>query len=427
MRAEFLLTKFDGLVDRRIVLRLGILLCCLVCLSLSSGCSQESKEVPATPEVKVNLATYGLPPNFFREGYDTKCSSEIIGYRFVVWLDRNNVAVGFNTSPNCRLSRNRTVDGMARILLFDSHGTLNATRDVSYLADGNGELVADGEAMAGPVGTLLFRMESVNLDPSGAAESKSGVLLLDSHLKDVARLDQFLEQTTFVDHALVFQNGFTLTGPRTYSVINGLPPIETQRWLQDWPIGAMDRKFGEHELAYMLCEQELQPNTYTASNVVHAGVKRRCSLNVERKDQTDWSHPLKEDGSAAIVGILADGGVAGQINVKGSPAGRLVIWKKDQTEEQLPWIPANYEGSIASATTDMSRYATLAQPVSESCQAYGINCAVKARWIVFDRKSPKPIANRAFPNNGRAALSPDGLRYATFESGEFRIYSLPKP
>jgi len=28
---------------------------------------------------------------------------------------------------------------------------------------------------------------------------------------------------------------------------------------------------------------------------------------------------------------------------------------------------------------------------------------------------------------GRAALSPDGLRYASFEAGELRIYSLPNP
>jgi hypothetical protein len=34
--------------------------------------------------------------------------------------------------------------------------------------------------------------------------------------------------------------------------------------------------------------------------------------------------------------------------------------------------------------------------------------------------------NQRFPKNGRAALSPDGLHYASFEAGELRIYSLPK-
>jgi hypothetical protein len=46
---------------------------------------------------------------------------------------------------------------------------------------------------------------------------------------------------------------------------------------------------------------------------------------------------------------------------------------------------------------------------------------------VFDRATKTPIADRLFPRNGRAALSPDGLHYASFEAGELRIYSLPSP
>ena len=65
------------------------------------------------------------------------------------------------------------------------HGAVQATRDVPYVADGNGALVADGEAKASPGTTLLFRIQSVNLDPEGAKESKSGVLLLDANLKTV--------------------------------------------------------------------------------------------------------------------------------------------------------------------------------------------------------------------------------------------------
>jgi hypothetical protein len=35
-----------------------------------------------------------------------------------------------------------------------------------------------------------------------------------------------------------------------------------------------------------------------------------------------------------------------------------------------------------------------------------------------------PLVNRSFPKNGRAALSPDGLHYASFEANELRIYTL---
>jgi hypothetical protein len=46
--------------------------------------------------------------------------------------------------------------------------------------------------------------------------------------------------------------------------------------------------------------------------------------------------------------------------------------------------------------------------------------------MLADRGLQKAISDRAFPKNARAALCPDGLRYATFEAGELRIYSLPK-
>lgn len=388
------------------------------------GCSKAQPAIGPTPDVRVPLSSHGLPAGFFRADAD-KCAGQIIGYRFVVWLSNERVAVGFNTSSNCRQSRDRKVDGMARILVFDLHGTIVASRDVPYLADGYGEMVADGVAEAGPGGTLLFRVQSVNLDPQGASESKSAVLLLDANLKDIVRLDRFLEQTTFVDHALVFQEGFTLNGPRTYSVLDGSPPVEAQRWTQDWPEGTMDRKFGEHQLAYMLCRQELRPNVYSSTNIIYAGAKRQCSINVESADHANWSVPLKEEGTAALVGFLNDGSVAGQINVKGSPAGRLVIWKKDQTTEPLPWIPHDYSGSVVSATSDLSRYATFATHESASCENFGKRCSETGDWMIFDRRSPKPIVDRVLPKNGRAALAPDGLHYASFELGEVRLYSLP--
>ncbi len=389
--------------------------------------SRVQTEKASTPDVRLDLSSYGLPVNFFRADADMKCAGQIIGYRFVVWLSDESVAVGFNTSPNCRQSPNDKVNGSARLLVFDVEGVLKAKRDVPYLADGNGELVAQGEAKAGPSGTLLFQIESVNLDKEGRNESKSGVRLFDTNLKDVAELDGFLEQTTFVDHALVFQEGFTLTGPRTYSVLNGAPPVEIQRLKQDWPVGTMDRKFGEHGFAFMLCQQELQPGVYTSSKVIYTGAKRRCVMTAKAEDQTLWTVPLEVDDTAAIIGLLPDGSVAGQINVKGSAAGRLVIWKRDQTTELLPWMTGEYDGSIQSSTANMSRYAVFAIREDKHCNSFEKACSESGRLMIFDRRSQAPIVSRLFPKNGRVALSPDGLHYASFEAGELRIYSLAEP
>lgn len=306
-------------------------------------------------------------------------------------------------------------------------------RDIPYLADGNGEVVAQGEAGPGPGGTLLFRIESVNLDEAGRNESKSGVLLLDARLKDVARLDRFLEQTTFINHALVFQDGFTLGNSRTYSVFDGAPPVEVRRWQQDWPVDARDRKFGEHGLAYMACQQELRPKEYVSTPVVYAAARQRWKLTVEPTDGRSWTVALPDGETASIIALLPDGSVLANINMKGSHAGQLVIWKEGKPPETLPWIPARYCGSIESATADMTRYAAL---TSDNCNdvrgllaLLGVgqqNTTDTGHWMIFDRKSKTPIVDRLFPKNGRAALSPDGLRYAIFEAGELRIYSLRK-
>ena len=248
---------------------------------------------------------------------------------------------------------------------------------------------------------------------------------MDAKLKTVAKIDGFLEQTTFVDHALVFQKGFTIGGPRTYSVLDGAPPTEIQHWSENWPVGTMDRKFGEHQLVYMLCKQELQPGKAVSSNIIYEGVPRHCSMNVETADRANWAVSLKEQGSAAIVGTLNDGSVAGEINLQGVPAGRLVIWRKDETTEVLPWIPADYSGEIESGTASMSRYAAYASNDSRECIEFEKGCSTNAHWFIFDRQAKLPIVNRNFPRNGRAALSPDGRHYASFDSGELHIYSLP--
>ena len=94
----------------------------------------------------------GLPKGFFSTSDDTPRT--IIGYRFVVWLNNEEVAVGFNTSPTSRVAPDHKVDGSARVLVYSLAGVLKAKRDIAYLADGYGEIVAEGEATAGPSGTL---------------------------------------------------------------------------------------------------------------------------------------------------------------------------------------------------------------------------------------------------------------------------------
>jgi hypothetical protein len=396
---------------RKLTLTAGVF--ALACLLLGCSRVKTNAEPEPVPDAQIQLSALGLPKDFFSTR--DEAPRTIIAYRFVVWLNSEEVVVGFNTSPVSRVAPDHKIDGSARLLIFNVAGVLKAKRDIAYLADGYGELVAEGEATAGPGGTLLFRMQSVNLDKEGKNESKSGVLLLDANLQDIARLDRFLEQTTFNDHALVFQEGFTLGQSRTYDILDGSPPLQTKRWQQDWPLDARDRKFGERGLAYMVCQQELRPNEYVSTGVVYAGAKQRCKMIAKGEDRASWEVSLKDGETAVIVGLLADGSVVGQISgtEKGDNAGRLVIWKKDKTTELLPWIPRNNCGSVQSATTDMSRYAVFA-----TCDG--------GRWIVFDRRSPTPLVNRVFAKNGRAALSPDGLHYASFESGELRVYSLPK-
>jgi hypothetical protein len=389
----------------------------LALLFISCSKAQPKTEPEPVPDTRIDLTPLGLPKNFF--SFRDERPRTIIGYRFVVWLNPDEVVVGFNTSPNSRAAPDRKVEGSARLLVFGLNGELKTKRDIAYLADGYGEIVAEGEATSGPRGTLLFRIQSINLDQEGRNESKSGVLLLDANLRDIARIDRFLEQTTFVDHALVFQEGFILGQSRTYDILNGSLPLQTKRWQQDWPIEARDRRFGEHGLAYMVCQQELKPNEYVSTGVVYAGAKQRCKMTVAGENQNTWEVSLKDGETAVIVGLLADGSVVAQISgtEKGNNAGRLVLWNKDKPAELLPWIPREECGSVESTTTDISRYAAFA-----TCN----DRSDTGRWIVFDRRFPTPIVNRLFPRNARAALSPDGLHYATFESGELHIYSLPK-
>jgi hypothetical protein len=60
-----------------------------------AGCSRAQTEVGPAAGVRVPLSAHGLPAGFFHVDADTKCAGQIIGYRFVVWLDNERVAVGF--------------------------------------------------------------------------------------------------------------------------------------------------------------------------------------------------------------------------------------------------------------------------------------------------------------------------------------------
>ena len=82
--------------------------------------------------------------------------------------------------------------------------------------------------------------------------------------------------------------------------------------------------------------------------------------------QPGWEVPLKEEGTAVIVGTLAGGSVVGQVPAKGYKDRQLAISKKGQHMETLPWIAANYCGAVDSTTADMSRYATFAK---EDCDS----------------------------------------------------------
>jgi hypothetical protein len=415
----------------------SVLIIPVVCSLSLFGCSTARPdtsspvtEIGPSLNVRVPLIPDGLPGDFFQPSRDTKCSNQVIGYRFVVWLDSQNVAVGFNTSPCFRQSPDRQVDGILRVLVFDLKGALKGTRDLPYLADGNGEVVADGEAMPGPGNTLLVRIESVNLDPNGRQESKSGVRLLNANLRDVAQRDLFLEQTTFVDHDVVTESGSPFGGGHTISILGGPELKEIAHREVGWPAGTMDRKVGERSLAFMSCGQELRPGEYTHTNVVNEGAKFRCALNVLGQNNDGWTTSLQDGDTASIVGLLANDSVVGQIHRKNSDVDRIVIWKKGAPPEALPWLPPKFEGTIDSATHDLSRYATFATNDAHPCnpigKVLGTPCdeGGNGRWFIFDRSLQSPIVSRVFPKTGRAALAPDGLHYASFEASELRIYSL---
>lgn len=351
---------------------------------------------------------------------DDDCSSHIIGYRFVVWINADRVAVGFNTSPSCRSKSKELISGNARILIFDATGKIHAQRDIPYAADGGEELVASGEAEQGPDHTLLFRIEE-------AAGAKSGVLLLNDDLEDVARIDQLMEHSTFAEHALVFQQGFISSGPRTYDIFAGKPPFKMNSITEDWPTGTMDRKVGVDGVVYSLCQQELRPEKYSASPIIHAGAQRRCVLRVERQGNKSWSYPLPQSAVAEILGFLKDGEIVGIIRDR-EGSEQLVIWSQKKAPRQLPWFGPGLSAQWINGTPTLNRYMGVATPrPSKLCNAVGAVCHPLASEIrVFDSASGKDIATRALPKGAVASISPDGLHYAVFQFGRLDVFALPE-
>jgi hypothetical protein len=173
----------------------------------------------------------------------------------------------------------------------------------------------------------------------------------------------------------------------------------------------------------MHCGQELNPGQYTSTNIVHAGAKFRCSLNVLNQNGSYWTQQLPDGETAALVGLLADGSVVGELHAKDGTA-RLVLWRNDHDPEPLPWLPSRFAGTIVSTAHDFSRYAVFATNDPQTCnpitRIFGTSCdeSGEERWVVFDRKSNSPLVNRPFPKNGRAALSPDGyaMHHSSLES-----------
>lgn len=388
----------------------------LLLIPIFSGCRSRQRntidravrvEDDGHPVVRVRLAQYGLPTDYTRFD-DDDCRAHVIGYRFVVWLPQNLVAAGFNTTPTCRAHPGeRVTHGQARVLVFDAQGTLKARRDIAYDADGDDELVAPGEARPGPDGTLLFRIEE-------AGNSKSGVLLLDEKLNEVARLDQFLEHEDFFTHSLSFQNGFTWNGPRTYDVLQGKKTAKDREVSRDWPVGTMDRQVGSYGDAFMSCKQELRPGEWVDSNVVYAGAHRRCTLNVIDRKGNAWSVPLQQDEVAEIIGVRNDKAVLGIVRGRGL-GDRLLLWQPNGQVTSLPWFPKGYDTNMIGATDGMRRY--LGRGMRDGDDKL-------TRWMIFDSSEQRALVDRNIVAEAPVALSPDGLHYASLENGELRIYDI---
>jgi len=80
---------------------------------LFSGCSKAQPAIGLPSVFRVSLSSHGLPADFFQAGAD-KCAGQIIGYRFLVWLNSDRVA-------ESGWFRRQMFDEIAKCLAQDFH------------------------------------------------------------------------------------------------------------------------------------------------------------------------------------------------------------------------------------------------------------------------------------------------------------------
>jgi hypothetical protein len=85
---------------RKLTLTAGVF--ALACLLLGCSRVKTNAEPEPVPDAQIQLSALGLPKNFFSTR--DEAPRTIIAYRFVVWLNSEEVVVGFNTSPVSRVS-----------------------------------------------------------------------------------------------------------------------------------------------------------------------------------------------------------------------------------------------------------------------------------------------------------------------------------
>jgi hypothetical protein len=109
----------------------------------------------------INLTKFGFPPATKAWNRDA-CNTPYRGYHSVEWLDDQNLAVVFNTTPVCPYdAKESSISGNARVVVLTADGKLEAERDIPYVAD-LWDLETPGSGLAiGPADTILVILSGV--------------------------------------------------------------------------------------------------------------------------------------------------------------------------------------------------------------------------------------------------------------------------